>query len=118
VVWVGVGAMETDGDIAVGGGFYLATGKSSGAVGIDQEGQKHGGRVLLVSGAAMVDVGAGGVDRLDGVDVKWTRCPGGTQSRRSGGRSIGVSRSIVTNLPISIYIARIRPDIMLSPIGC
>lgn len=93
VVWVGVGAKETDGDIAVGGGFYLATGKSSDAVGIDQEGQKHGGRVLLVSGAAMVDVGAGGVDRLDGVDDEVDEVPGWypvAQVRRKKHRGVAV----------------------------
>jgi hypothetical protein len=52
----------------VGAGFDLAAGKSSAAVGIDQEGQQHGGRVLLMAGATMVDLGAGGVDRLDGID--------------------------------------------------
>lgn len=65
---MGVGAEETHGDIAVGGGFDLGAGKSSAAVGIDQEGQQHGGRVLLMAGATMVDLGAGGVDRLDGID--------------------------------------------------
>lgn len=95
VVRVGVGAEETHGDIAVAGGFDLATGKSSGAVGIDQEGQKHGGRVLLMASAAMVDLGAGGVDRLDGVDdevnkvARWNPV---AQVRRKKHRGVAVDR--------------------------
>ena len=94
---VGVGAEAANGELTVGGSFDLGAGKSSAAVGIDEEGQKSGRGILFVAGATMVDLVAGGVDRHDASIRKWTKCPGGTQSCRSAGRSIRAARSMVTN---------------------
>ena len=68
VVGVGVGAEKSHGHIAVAGPLDLATGKLARAIGVDQKCQEHGRGILLVPGAAVVDLGARGVDRLDGVD--------------------------------------------------
>ncbi len=93
--------------------------KCSSEVGIDQESQRYrGSGIALMDSAAVVDFGAGGVDSSMASMMKLTRCPGGTQLRWSGGRSIGVSRSIVANLAILICLAAIKPSSRLSPAGC
>ena len=56
---------------------------------------------MLMGGATMVDLGTGGVVRLDGVDDKVHE----------------VSRSIVSNFAISMCIAKIKACVYLSPTG-
>ena len=68
VVGVGVGAEKSHGPIAVAGTLDLAAGKLACAVGVAQKRQEYGRGILLVAGAAVVDLGRGGVYRLDGVD--------------------------------------------------
>jgi len=71
-----------------------------------------------MASAAVVDLGAGSVDRLDGVDDEEQEVSGATPSRRLVGRSIGVSRSIVTKNSIIIGLSAIRSNYRLSPAGC
>jgi hypothetical protein len=74
----------------------LAAAERSRRITVDQQGEHGGGRVLRVTGAAMVEVRNAQVEQTDGVEDEVDGCPSATQSRMSGGMSMGVSRSIFT----------------------
>ena len=77
MVGVGVGAEVAHGDISVAGAFDLSAGENACAVGVNQKGEEHGGWELFAAGAAVVDLGRGGVDGLDGVDDEMDEVVGG-----------------------------------------
>jgi hypothetical protein len=73
----------------VAGAFDLAAGENACAVGENQKGQEHGGWELFATGAAMVDLGRGGVDELDGVDDEMDEVVGRNPVAHIGGEEHG-----------------------------
>ena len=68
VVGVVVGAEVTHRHRVVSEGFDAAAGEGAGGVGIDEQGEHEGGRVLLGAGAALVDLGGGEVEDVHRLD--------------------------------------------------
>lgn len=59
---------KAHGHIGVGGALDLPAGKHPAAIGINQERQKHGWRILLTAGSPMIDLSHGCIHRLDGIN--------------------------------------------------
>ncbi len=61
-----------------------------------EQGEHGGGRVLRVAGATVVDMRGAQIEQADGVEDEVDEVASDTQSRMSGGMSMGVSRSMFT----------------------
>ena len=75
VIGVMVGAKEAHGHVAVSGRLNRARAKPTGGVTVYEQGQHHGGRVLLAARAAMVDVKVAQRDLLHGIQNEMDDVP-------------------------------------------